>query len=602
MFKNNSKYIKATENNFTIINSDVEYASQIINSIPVGYIDKTICGCGFTTVALENNENIIIAMPTKLLVNNKVKQYPNKRFKSNIFGVYGGINLKNIFNYVDDCIEENKPIKIAVTYDSLYKVESLLNTKSYNFKLIIDESDKLLQYAHLKVRDKKLNDISVIDYLWNTAKQHKNTTSFISATPIPLIRLPQWISELHQYKFEWNNTIPFTPNLIKTEQPIKILKQHLIKSIKIKQYALLEDGTKIKKLIIFINSVSKIMKIIDDTNLHSREVAIICADHKYNNDLIKGFNRLKKYDKLPTFTFVTSTGFQGIDLDDEEALSVVLSMTSQNHTMIDINFDMKQAMSRNRNKSNQFYGECLFIYNQSIFEKSENELIEILDNKRIELSNAILGVSKIKNKTEYDSVMKYIGQSKEFVTYVKNENGVLSINENIFNADIHFILSTRRSFSSGFQIQSNNTYRKSKSLVKASFPDYVEYAEHFKKNKKWEKAFYNNKYKDIITQNYERYNKVWINYTTATAQNNKKKISKRVNSIIVKQVKQKSIKYKKFIIIELTQAKQIVKTVFVENNINEAPKGAYIISLFDDIKKSTIKINGKVVSVYKIRV
>ncbi len=32
-----------------------EYANEVMETIPHGYIDKTICGCGLTTVALENN-------------------------------------------------------------------------------------------------------------------------------------------------------------------------------------------------------------------------------------------------------------------------------------------------------------------------------------------------------------------------------------------------------------------------------------------------------------------------------------------------------------------------------------------------------------------
>ena len=45
--------------------------------------------------------------------------------------------------------------------------------------------------------------IGVIDYLWGVTKSHKESVSFISATPIELEFLPDWLSELHQYKFVW---------------------------------------------------------------------------------------------------------------------------------------------------------------------------------------------------------------------------------------------------------------------------------------------------------------------------------------------------------------------------------------------------------------
>lgn len=37
------------------MNFTAEYASQTtLTRIPYGWIDKTICGCGLTTVAIEN--------------------------------------------------------------------------------------------------------------------------------------------------------------------------------------------------------------------------------------------------------------------------------------------------------------------------------------------------------------------------------------------------------------------------------------------------------------------------------------------------------------------------------------------------------------------
>ena len=79
--------------NFTF---SCEYASQAIelnNRIPYGYVDKTVCGCGLTTLALENNRDTIIAVPNLDLIDNKIAQYPNKKCNYKIFGVYGGITF-----------------------------------------------------------------------------------------------------------------------------------------------------------------------------------------------------------------------------------------------------------------------------------------------------------------------------------------------------------------------------------------------------------------------------------------------------------------------------------------------------------------------------
>jgi hypothetical protein len=117
---------------------DTEFVGQKqgFNKVPTGYIDKTICGCGLTSVALENNIDTIIAVPSVALVINKVCQYPNERFNGMIFGVYGGIDAEDINEYVSRVDSYRGTLKIMVTYDSLYKVEYLLN----RCRLIIDES------------------------------------------------------------------------------------------------------------------------------------------------------------------------------------------------------------------------------------------------------------------------------------------------------------------------------------------------------------------------------------------------------------------------------------------------------------------------------
>ena len=196
---------------------NTEYVNQKkdFKEIPNGYIDKTICGCGLTSIALENNLDTIIAVPTIALVDNKINQYPNERYKGSILGVKGGISDKDIEKYVYQQRVLKMPIKIMVTYDSLYKLESLFDT----CKLVIDESDQLLKVTKLKITTKN-KDIDVITYLFNICEKYKDKVSFISATPIPLNYMPKWISEISQYKFIFSNTIKITPITMKRTYPL----------------------------------------------------------------------------------------------------------------------------------------------------------------------------------------------------------------------------------------------------------------------------------------------------------------------------------------------------------------------------------------------
>lgn len=69
------------------------YAGQEVQYLPTNaYIDKTVCGVGMTSVAIECKRNTLILVPTKLLVSNKVCQYPNERCSYHLQGVTGDIS------------------------------------------------------------------------------------------------------------------------------------------------------------------------------------------------------------------------------------------------------------------------------------------------------------------------------------------------------------------------------------------------------------------------------------------------------------------------------------------------------------------------------
>ena len=123
---------------------NTEYANQVMNFIPPGYVDKTVCGCGLTSVAIENEVSTIIAVPTIYLAINKAKQYPNERFGGKVLPVWGETEWGEIefYRYT------NRPNKIIVTYDSLSKVNYLL--EKFDYKLVIDESNQLLSNTNLK--------------------------------------------------------------------------------------------------------------------------------------------------------------------------------------------------------------------------------------------------------------------------------------------------------------------------------------------------------------------------------------------------------------------------------------------------------------------
>lgn len=122
-------------------------------------------------------------MPTVPLVVNKVEQYPNERCKYKLFPVYAKITKADIDEYVYQCGKDKQPIKIITTFDGVRKVEEYLD----NCRLIIDESNQILSLT--KDSQRKDNILKMLEI----AEKRKETVSLISATPIDLKYMPDWI-------------------------------------------------------------------------------------------------------------------------------------------------------------------------------------------------------------------------------------------------------------------------------------------------------------------------------------------------------------------------------------------------------------------------
>lgn len=93
--------------------------------------------------------------------------------------------------------------------------------------------------------------------------------------------------------------------------------------------------------------------------------------------------------------------------------------------MINLLTDLKQAISRQRDKSNPNYNCFLYIFNQNNFEKTEKELIRITDNciRQITDNCTLLNELKQNNDAKFESTLKTFSESQSFKTYTYYENG-----------------------------------------------------------------------------------------------------------------------------------------------------------------------------------
>lgn len=429
------------------------YAGQEVQYLPTNaYIDKTVCGVGMTSVAIECKRNTLILVPTKLLVSNKVCQYPNERCSYHLQGVTGDIDDYTIHSYIQWC-NENQPVKLICTYDSLHR--ALKFAQRDDVQIVVDESDKIVSMAPIKASK---DSVDVMNYMLQELESLKDSVTFLSSTPVPLEYYKgtkgEWLTTLNHIKCHWKSTITSAPFMCKRKQPIEALKNEVIAQIEAHGFATIGDRT-FKKAIIFVNSVMDICKIIQDCGIEDVS-GIICSDT--NHQTIKrlndyGYQKLTniQYNNLPRYTFVTSSGFQGIDLYDDESMNVIITKGSHkvgSATMLDLQLDVKQAISRNRSRNNPNADRFVFFYNQGAFDKSFNDVENEINNQHQEIENQVAQFNTITVNDKY--------LSTDFTRYVfRGNGGKFYINELVFSHDRYIALEVIKMYQNGFTLMSN---------------------------------------------------------------------------------------------------------------------------------------------------
>lgn len=537
--------------------------------LPNGYINKTVCGCGLTTVALENKVDTIIAVPSIYLAINKTKQYPNERCSYKVLAVWGDTTTNEISDYINN----NDIIKIMVVYDSLYKVEKLLP----KCKLVIDESNELLSKTKLKPE--------VIDYVFKISEQYKESVTFISATPTPLEYLPSWIADIDQVDILWGNTRKATPIICERTYPFKSLREEFIIPLRDSKSITVANKT-FSKIIVFVNTVVQISELVKEAKLNKEECGIICGDSLKND--IKIVN-LKRYDsgELPKFLFITSSGFCGIDLSDDNAMTIVVSNTAKKWQMIDMLTDLKQAVSRQRNKNNPNYGSYIYIYNQTLFAKTEKELLIILNDTYDKIQKTIKMYDWAKSTNNIEGFVPY----PDFLAYTLFKNDRYIINEQAFQADKYFILEIKKQYTKGFDIK--GSFSDNVDIIippielsnNITYKDLVKYfnENNIKGNIDWGIHSTKNEWINIIEASYKLHKKTWVDISYAKEMIYSSKDNYELIKISIKKLFSTGGKYSRKYI------KEHLQKLYDEKGINRKAKHTDLQEVFSKIKEITIK-------------
>ena len=448
------------------IGEDKQFINTYKGKLPIGYINKSVCGCGATSMVINNQYDSIIAVPTLELIRNKVlknntsvAKHPNTY---ELMGIYSYTSKQDIIDYINKQEAKNEPFKIMVTFDSLHKAVEFIKPDT---QLIIDEVDYALTSWAMKASGKDLLEIDTVTRLFEITKKFKEQTTYITASDIPMNLYEGLLPEdTIYYKFVFNNTETTLRFNHFRDKPYYALEKEFIEPIINKGFVTINDK-KVTKLIIFVNNLSRIIKTINNYNLNTSEKAgVICGDNKENDKRLIDIQRIKNYYNLPTFTFVTSSGYQGIDLYDEETMNVIVSDASKVFTMMDEGTDLKQALSRQRSRDNSNDDIYIYIHNDSDLFDYDTKIKQIEEvREQIDLDLQLINMMESSDNARMKARLQdHLNKNKETAEFIYKIDGEWKINEKRFEILKYFI------------IQKTNEHSQTKKAVEPS--DYIEVA------------------------------------------------------------------------------------------------------------------------------
>lgn len=383
------------------------YYSDKYNEIPLGIVDKKITGCGISSFALENQDPLVLVVPTVALIKNKSAQYPNTRRTEYIFGLYADISIKELTTY----LAETKVPKIMVTYDSFHKLRKLIN-KDYH--IVVDEfSDLLDAYSY---RNKAVNKLltNLLDF---------DKVSYVSATPIDKEFLPNQLKELPYTELIWDNTEKVTVEPYQTTKPLYAVLNIINRY---KQDSLIINDIKSECAYFYVNSVTMIRDILDKADLLNSEVRIICSDNKENQKKLGYYDISTSEHPEKKYNFITSCSFKGVDLYSDSGLAIVVSNNKNKHTLVSIDTDIYQIAGRIRTEQNPFRNYLIHIFNENPLNISQEEFDAIVKSKTKTTNNWLSGFNKV-NDEEKEALIKSLDTSESYLNI--DEQGTVYFDE-----------------------------------------------------------------------------------------------------------------------------------------------------------------------------
>ena len=437
-------------------------------------LDKELPGCGFTQYCLKGDEDVILASPRIMLINNKADQIGKDVFlvvneMDKDPGVDKDLNKitrdlskrktqdqleeekrliqeknsrayekikKDFTHYLyETVIMQNKPIKILVTYDSYHIIQDLFrefNEQRFNDSYtIVDEFQSILH-------DSRFKSSTEMQFL-ETLKQTRHVM-FASATPM----LKEYLNMLDEFdglpfiSLDWHTQDP--TRIIKPDLDVYVMRSvgekacQIIKTYlegKFESIVVMRDGQPIEvksmEAVLYVNSVNHITGIIKKMDLQPNQVLILCSRTEENSKKIK--RRLGKSfeighvpnpdkgETFPMFTFCTRTVYLGADFYSNCARTFIFSDANIDSLAVDISEDLPQILGRQRLVENPWKNAATFFYRSTANYRNmkEEDFKKELERKLKKTNNLLKAYKDSKdNSVKHDLADTYRKLAKAF--------------------------------------------------------------------------------------------------------------------------------------------------------------------------------------------
>lgn len=378
------------------ITSGTKYLGDVMSKLPSNCLfDKGRVGCGGTSIALESDVPYVIAVPFIPLIDSKVSQYPNERFRGEVFGVKGGVTEKDVEKYLVKVKKEGWTPKFMVTYDSLKKLSEWINPKDYN--LLVDELHILFtSYGFRK---------NAVQKVLNNYRKYKEFC-FMTGTSLEDPFMLKELEDIRRIEAVWPKQVGWNGkqlgiciHSIECKPNVGSVMGEIVLDY------LAQEGKNEKDKMnayFFVNSVKFIRQLVIDLGLSDENTRVI---YSKNNMMDVGIKRGSPSDPPKRINFITSTAFEGVDFMDKMADTYAVSDSSNPYTLLDISTTLIQIKGRIRDK--HFFENMYHLYSLPNYKSdvSSDEYEKYMDEESEKAEKFAIAVNSlpddVKNHVRY---------------------------------------------------------------------------------------------------------------------------------------------------------------------------------------------------------